>query len=84
MSLIRKIKGAYWFVQKKWIEPSLKVAQFLTFVILDQSEKHQEASVSKDQENIVDVLEHTEVQVAEVMVGLKVMEANKFRGSELW
>lgn len=44
---------------------------------MDQSEKNQETFVSKDQKVVVGgVLEPVEVQVAKVMVVLKVMEAS--------
>lgn len=72
--LIRKKKGANGFVQKKAIKPSLKIAQLLASIILDQQEKHQEASVSKDQEAIIGILEPVEVQDAEVIVSLKDVE----------
>lgn len=72
--LIRKNKDADYSAQKEAIEPTFKVAQLLASVILDQSEKHQEAYVSKDQEVGGGVLEPAEVQAAEVMIGLKIVE----------
>lgn len=76
VSLIRKKKDANGFVQKKEIEPYFKVAQLLASIILDQSEKQQNAFVSKDQETVVGILELAEVQATKVMFGLKVVEAS--------
>lgn len=61
VSLIRKNKNADGYVQKKAIEPYLKISQLLAFAITGQLEKHQDASVSKDQEIVVDILEPAEV-----------------------
>lgn len=73
--MVRKKKDAYGSAQNSAIKPTPKAAQHLAFVILDQYEKHQEEYVSKDQEYIVGVLYHVEVQDAEVMIGLKVVES---------
>lgn len=40
MSLIRKNKDVDDTAEKSVIEPTIKCAQLLAFVILDQSEKH--------------------------------------------
>lgn len=77
VSLIGKKKDAYGTAQKSVIEPTLKCAQLLAPAILDQSEKHLETSVVENQEvDVIGNLEPIEVQAAEVMVGLKTVEAS--------
>lgn len=72
MSLIRKKKDADDTAQKSAIEHTFKCSQLLAFVILYQSEKHLETSITRNQEeNVVDELESVEVQDVKVMANLK-------------
>lgn len=74
VSLIRKKKYTNDSAQKSVTEPTLKCAQLLASVIINQFEKHPETSVVENQEAVVvDALESDEVQAAEVMDGLKIV-----------